>query len=151
MFKRSALMTAAGLFVAITASAQTPGSQAPAAGQAKAVAYDITITADNVYTGTMELTAVAGKVTGKMKLTSPTEILGEVAGTAQAGSMALEFPFHMTENACDGTVKMTLKVTAADAPVTGTMQAVGCGREEADKVTGTVELKPSTQKPAAPR
>jgi hypothetical protein len=65
-----------------------------------------------------------------------------VAGTADAGALALSFPFHMTERACDGTVKMNIQLPATPGVAKGTMEAVGCGREEDNKVTGTVELKP---------
>jgi hypothetical protein len=108
----------------------------------KTMVQDVTITADSVYTGTMELAIDAGKVTGTMLITSPTEITGKVAGTSKGGELALDFPFHMTENACDGTVKMTIALPATPGPSKGTMEAVGCGRDESNKVTGTVEMKP---------
>src|SRR4026208_994141 len=84
------------------------GAQAKKAPEPKTIVRDLTITADSVYTGTMELAIDAGKVSGTMLITSPTEITGKVAGTSKAGELDLDFPFHMTENACDGTVKMTI-------------------------------------------
>jgi len=118
------------------------GAQAKKAPEPKTIVRDLTITADSVYTGTMELAIDAGKVSGTMLITSPTEITGKVAGTSKAGELDLDFPFHMTENACDGTVKMTIALPATPGPSKGTMEAVGCGRDESNKVTGTVELKP---------
>ena len=87
MFNRQAATVLVGFAMLATLSAQ--GGQ-PAG--TKSVMHDITINADNVYSGTIEMTVAAGKVTGKMKLTTPTEITGEVAGTATAGALALEFP-----------------------------------------------------------
>ena len=139
--RRAATTGVLGFALLATLSAQ--GGQ-PA--DTKSVMHDITIKADNVYSGTVEMTVAAGKVTGKMKLTVPTEITGEVAGTATADALALEFPFHMTEDNCDGKVKMNIKLPSTPGPATGTMEAVGCGREEANKVTGTVELKPAVAK-----
>src|SRR6185503_17874441 len=92
-------------------------------------------TSENVYTGTMDLAIDMGKVTGKMVVTAPTAITGNVAGTSKAGELNLEFPFHMVEQNCDGTVKMSIKLPEKPGPSTGTMG-------------GTVELKPSTAKPA---
>jgi outer membrane lipoprotein SlyB len=108
--------------------------------------HDITVTnRESVYTGTMDLAIEMGKVTGKMVVTAPTAITGNVAGTSKDGDMNLEFPFHMVEQNCDGTVKMSIKLPEKPGPSTGTMEAVGCG---GDKTGGTVELKPSAAKPA---
>lgn len=125
---------------------------ASAAAQARkagtnSVMHDITVTtADNVYAGTMEIASTAGKVTGNMRITSPTEITGKVAGTSEAGVLTLEFPFLIVEEACEGTVKMDIKLAEKPGHASGTMEAVGCG--DGEKVTGTVELKPPASKPA---
>ena len=112
----------------------------------KSVMHDITVTtSESVYTGTMDLAIDMGKVTGKMVVTAPTAITGNVAGTSKDGDMNLEFPFHMVEQNCDGTVKMSIKLAEKPGPSTGTVEAVGCG---GDKIGGTVELKPSAAKPA---
>ena len=112
----------------------------------KSVMHDITVTtSESVYTGTIDLAIDMGKVTGKMVVTAPTAITGNVAGTSKDGDMNLEFPFHMVEQNCDGTVKMSIKLPEKAGPSTGTMEAVGCG---GDKIGGTVELKPSAAKPA---
>jgi hypothetical protein len=128
--------------VITTLSAQTT---APAAAP-NSVTYDTTVTADKVYTGTMEMAVDAGKVTGNLRLTSPTGITGTVAGTEKNGVLTLAFPFHMTEQDCTGTVRVNITLPAKPGPAMGTLEAVGCGREEKDKLTGTVELKPAQPK-----
>jgi hypothetical protein len=61
--------------------------------------------------------------------------------------MNLDFPYHMTEQNCDGTVRMTITLPEKLGPAKGTMEATGCG-DPTQRVSGTVELKPSTPKPA---
>lgn len=109
----------------------------------KTTLHDITVNADGVYSGTIELAVDRGKVTGNMRLTQPTEITGKVSGTSKAGVMALEFPYLMKERNCEGTVKMEIKVPAKPGPSSGTMSAVGCGRDPNQPLTGTVELVPA--------
>ena len=129
---------------AIVSAAAT---QAKKPAGAKSVMHELTVTADLVYTGTMELAVDGGKVTGNMHVTSPAEITGKVAGTSRAGVLNLEFPFLMVQENCAGTVKMTIKMPARPGPAAGTMEAVGgCSGEANDKVTGTVELKPAAPK-----
>ena len=113
------------------------------------VMYDITVKADAVYTGTMELTIDRGKVTGKMHITTPTEVTGNVAGTSTKGVVALDFPFFMTEQKCEGNVKMDATLPPKIGPTSGTLEVVGCGRDATNKLTGTFDLKPAapTQKP----
>jgi DUF4097 and DUF4098 domain-containing protein YvlB len=125
----------------------------PAFAQAKkagnSVIYDVTITADGTpYTGAMTLAVNAGKVTGDIRITAPAEITGKVAGTAKAGQMNLDFPYHMVERNCDGQIAMSFPLPAKKgaAPATGTVDIVSC---EGDKLAGTIELKPksATKKP----
>jgi hypothetical protein len=86
----------AGLMVAGMLGPLSAQAKKPAA--AKSTLHEITIKTDeSVYSGTMDLAVSGGKVTGKMLLTSPTEITGKVAGTAKAGAWNLDFPYHMTE------------------------------------------------------
>ena len=125
----------------VAAQTQKPAGGAGAAGT-KGVMNRITVRADAVYTGTMETQVQKGKVTGKMHITAPTEITGDVSGTSKDGVMTLEFPYHMIENKCDGTVKMNITMPAKPGPATGTMEAVGCGRDPSQKLMGTVELVP---------
>ena len=119
------------------------------AGQAKApnaTKYDVTIQADGgSYTGTMDLAVAAGKVSGGMHITQPTEITGKPAGTTKAGTMKLDFPYRMVQRECDGRIEMDIKMPAkaGAAPATGTVSIVGCGRTEANKLAGTIELKPA--------
>ena len=108
----------------------------------KSVMNEITVTADAVYTGTMEMAVDAGKVTGTLHITKPTEITGTVAGTAKAGVLTLEFPYRMVERACDGVVKMKITLPPVPGPATGTMEAAGCGRAANDALAGTLELRP---------
>jgi hypothetical protein len=121
-----------------------PAQEKKASGT-KSVMHDLTVTtSETVYKGTMDLAIDSGKVTGKMVVTSPSEVTGTVAGTSKAGVMTLEFPYHMTERNCDGTLKMTITLPEKLGLATGTMEAGGCGQEPGEKVTGTVELKPSS-------
>ena len=105
---------------------------------------DLTIKAadGSVYTGKMNMAIAKGKVSGSLHITKPSEITGTVAGTAEKGALKLAFPYAMTERKCEGTVTMDLKVPAKPGPLTGTMEAVGCGRDPSQKLTGTVELVP---------
>jgi len=139
MFSKAAVATlTVVLCVSLSAQEKKDGT--------KSVMHDITVTtSESVYTGTMDLAIDMGKVTGKMVVTAPTAITANVAGTSKDGDMNLEFPFHMVEQNCDGTVKMSIKLAEKPGPSTGTVEAVGCG---GDKIGGTVELKPSAAKPA---
>jgi DUF4097 and DUF4098 domain-containing protein YvlB len=96
----------------------------------------------------MTVAVNAGKVTGDIRITAPTEITGKVAGTAKAGQMNLDFPYHMVERNCDGQIAMSFAQPAKKgaAPATGTVDIVSC---EGDKLAGTIELKPkaATKKP----
>ena len=74
---------------------------------------------------------------------SRSEITGKVAGTSKGGVLDLEFPYLMTERNCEGTVKMNIKMPQKPGRAAGTMEAVGCGRDPSQKLTGTVELVPS--------
>ena len=137
MRKFVTLTALAGLVLVGSVGAQTKSSGKP-------ILNDLTIKAadGSVYTGTMEMRAAKGKVTGTMHIVKPTEITGTVAGTAEKGVMKLAFPYLMTERKCEGKVTMELTVPAKPGPVTGSMEAVGCGRDPASKLTGTVELVP---------
>ena len=142
MRKLVAGVALAGTVLAGVAAAQTK-TKGPAAG---GMTHDITINADSVYTGTMQMAIAKGKVTGDLHVTAPTEIKGKVAGTAKAGVLSLDFPYQMTERQCEGTVKMEITLPARPGPATGTMEAIGCGRDETRKLTGTVELTPRAAK-----
>jgi hypothetical protein len=131
-----AALAVAGLATGAAAQTRSPAGPKP-------IVHDLTITtSEGTYSGTMELAVAKGKVTGAMHVTKPTEIKGVVAGTSQAGALKLAFPYHMTERKCDGTVQMELKLPPQKGPAKGTMQVVGCGRDETRKLTGTVELIP---------
>jgi hypothetical protein len=121
----------------------------PAGAQSKkgsnSTTYDVTITTDGTaYTGTMALAVSAGKVTGDMHITAPTEITGKAAGTTKAGKMNLDFPYRMVQRACDGQIAMAIALPAkmGATPATGTVSIAGCGRSDANKLQGTIALKP---------
>ena len=140
MFKFNALKLAAVFAIALTASLSAQSKSA-----SKPIVHDLTIKAADggVYTGTMEMATVKGKVTGTLHITKPTEIKAAVEGTSEKGALKLDFRYTMTERNCQGTVRMDLKTAAkAGAPTTGTMEAIGCGRDQSNKLTGLVELVP---------
>jgi hypothetical protein len=63
------------------------------AGQAKPpagtpIVYNITVKADAIYTGTIELATEKDAVSGSLQITAPTPITGKVAGTTKAGVMS---------------------------------------------------------------
>lgn len=133
-------VAAMALMCAATVSAVSAQTKKPAG--TKSVTYDVTIKADDVYTGRMEMAVDRGKVTGTLHLTSPTPITGKVAGTAKGGVLSLDFPYHMTERKCEGNVTMTITLPPKPGPATGTMEAGQCGGDPGRKTPGTVELKP---------
>lgn len=142
MFTRVAVM---GMALLMAAPAMAQGTRA--AGP-KMVTNDITIKMpDGTYTGTMTLGLARGQATGKLHLTAPAEVLGDVAGTSREGVVSLDFPYRMPERNCQGTVKMRLTIPPKPGPATGTMQAVGCGRDASNPMEGTVELVPREFKP----
>jgi hypothetical protein len=142
MIERVAAMTLTVLVAVSPASAQ-------ATKAASTIVYDVTVTADGTpYTGTMTLAVTAGKVTGDMHITAPTEITGKAAGTAKGGKMTLDFPYRMVERACDGQIAIAIALPAKKgaAPAAGTVEIVGCS---GNRLSGTIELKPkaSPKKP----
>ena len=136
--------------IAATAAWLTVIAFVPATAQQKkapgnTVKYDVTIKTDGAaYTGTMDLATAAGKVSGDMVISQPTEITGKPAGTVKAGVMKLDFPYRMVQRECDGQIVMDIKMPAkaGAGPATGTVSIVGCGRTEANKLPGTIELMP---------
>jgi hypothetical protein len=121
----------------------------PAGAQTKkganTVTYDVTITADgSAYTGTMALAIGSGKVSGDMHITAPTEITGKPAGIAKGGKLDLDFPYRMVQRACDGRIAMAIALPAKKdaAPASGTVSIGRCGSAGADRIQGTIELKP---------
>ena len=137
MFRRTAgsailcVLAVAGL----SAQAKKPATSKP-------IVHEVTITADNVYTGTMEMSIVTGKVSGTMLLTSPTEITGKIAGTSKAGELDLEFPFHMTGEQLRRHGQDDHRVARLAGAVEGDDGGGGLRPRRSNKVTGTVELKP---------
>jgi hypothetical protein len=141
MLKTFAVVTVASVLVVAATSASVQPRKPPGKG----LVNDLTIKASDstTYTGTMELIIAKGKVTGTMHVQAPTEVTGKVEGTSEKGEIKLEFPYHMVQQKCDGTVRMDLKVPEKPGPITGTMEAVGCGRDPSQKLTGSVELAPT--------
>ena len=141
MLKHTAIVT---LVVAATIASAAAQTKKPAA--TNAVTYDVTIQADGPYTGTMDLAVKGGVVSGGMRIATPTEITGNVAGTSKAGEMRLDFPYEMVTRKCTGQIKMTIAAPAKPAPTKGTVSIVGCGRDAAAPLSGTIELKPAVKK-----
>ena len=130
--------------IALLALVASPALAQKKPAAAKPTIYDLTIQADGAaYTGTMELTVAGGKVSGAMHITQPTEITGKPAGTSKAGQMTLDFAYRMVQRGCDGQIVMDIKLPAkaGAGPATGTVSITGCGRTDANKLPGTIELK----------
>ncbi len=138
MLKLAAVTTMMAMMVGAAASAQ---GKKPAG--TNAVTYDITIQTEATYTGTMDLAITKGVATGNMLITSPGEINGKVAGSAKAGELKLDFPYTMVQRNCTGQIQMDIKMPAKPGPGKGTVSIVGCGRDAANKLMGTIELKPA--------
>ena len=138
MFKlaRVTAMTAVALFATASAQTRTPAGTS-------AVTYDITIQTEATYTGTMDIAVAKGVATGTMKITSPGEINGKVAGTSKGGELKLDFPYTMVQRGCTGQIQMDIKMPSKPGPGKGTVSIVGCGRDAANKLNGTIELKPA--------
>ena len=142
MITRTTIAVLVGAGLVAGAAAQTP---APAT--LNNPTHEISVSAgDTIYTGTVALKVDAGKVTGDMLITVPTQITGKVAGTAKQGLMVLEFPYNMVDNGCQGTVKMNIKMPDKPGAATGTMEAKGCAEDPNQVLPGTVELKPIAAK-----
>jgi hypothetical protein len=141
------VIAAFAVAVAVASGGAAAQEQKKEEGGPKPVLHDITVTADVVYTGTMSMAVEKGKVSGDLHITVPTEVTGKVAGTAKGNQLALEFPFYMTEQQCEGFVKIDVTLPEkAGTPATGKLTAIGCGIEESQPLVGAVELKPSAAK-----
>ena len=139
MIEQVVLATLASVTFLASAGGQT--AQKAGAGT-KGVTHDVVVDAEDLFTGTMRMEIVKGRVSGEMHITSPTEITGKLAGTVKGGVMSLAFPYHMVERNCEGSVTMSITMPEKPGPAKGTMEAVGCGRDATNKLVGTVELKP---------
>ena len=135
------LIVAAALLAAVPAAAQSKKNV-----ERKMVVHDITVVADTIYRGTLALAIDSGTVTGKLQIMTPTEILGDVAGTAERGVLSLAFPYTMPQRNCGGTAKVNITLPPKPGPAKGTVEAVGCGRDATNKLTGTVEMTPRQPK-----
>lgn len=132
-------VTMAGVLVA-AGSAQTakPKTAGPAA---KGQAYDVEFVFDNTpYTGTMTLQIAkkSGTVGGKMAITQPTPIDGDVAGTLKGEALSLDYAYTMVQQNCTGRVTVTAKMSPKRDAATGTATSTGCGDGPAE---GTFTLK----------
>ena len=141
MFRLAAFAAMTTVALIGTAAAQTTKPVGT-----NAVTYDIAITADGTYTGTMDIAIAKGLATGDMKITAPQEITGQVAGTSKAGELRLDFPYTMVQRNCTGQIQMNIKIPAKPGPASGTISVVGCGRDATNRLTGTIELKPAAPK-----
>ena len=119
------------------------GAQTSKAGT-KPVTYDVTITTEGTpYSGTMALTTAAGKVSGTLAITQPTAVTGTVAGTIKGREMRLDFPFRIVERKCDGRIAVKITMPAKPAEAKGTVSIVGCGRDETNRLQGTIAMTPA--------
>jgi hypothetical protein len=147
MFRTLGIAALACAVLAATPAAQdktaADGKTAGKAAAAKGTKYDVKVTADQVYSGTMTMAVEKGKVSGEMLMTSPMEITGKVAGTSKDGELQLEFPYTITDSPCGGNVKMKIAMPEKPGPAKGTMEAVNC---EGEKMPGTVEIAPAGAK-----
>lgn len=136
------------LTVAIAAAAMvvTTGAQGKKPAATNAVTYDVSIQAEGTYTGTMEIAISKGLASGDMRITTPSEVTGKVAGTSKGGELKLDFPYTMVQRKCTGQIEMNIKMPAKPGPASGTVSIVGCGREATNKLTGTIDLKPAARK-----
>ncbi len=142
MLRHAAIAALLAAIAAIPIGAQTKKA-------ATSIPFDVTITAEGKpYTGTMELAIAAGKVTGDMHITAPTEITGKLAGTSKGSLVTLAFTYRMVTRGCEGHIAMsvTLPQKKGGAPASGTVEIAECGRPEAPKISGTIELKPKAAK-----
>ena len=95
------------------------------------------------YTGTLTFAVDAkGVVTGKMRLTSPTEVTGTLGGTVKAGKWTFEFPYEIPEQGCTGVVKGEARVPADGKVIEGTGTAGGGCAEQPVALTFTLTKKP---------
>jgi hypothetical protein len=92
------------------------------------------------YTGTMTFAVdPKGAVTGKMRLTDPTEVTGTLAGTVKAGTWTFEFPYEIPEQGCTGVVKGEAKVPADGKVIEGTgVAGGGCTPDQPIQLTFTL-------------
>jgi hypothetical protein len=138
MFKtllRTSVFAFATLAVVVSAQ-QAPPPPAPA-GPTHEVLFDVN---GQTYSGvTTFVVDKAGKVTGKMSISSPATINGQLNGEIKDGTWKFDYPFTMVEQNCSGTVAGTAKVTAGQAEISGSVTiAGGCGTEA---LTGTFSFK----------
>lgn len=128
----------------LTMASPLVSAQAKKPAAPKPVTYDVTIVADgSPYTGQMQLAVTRGKVSGSMLIKQPTEITGKAAGIVKAGEMILEFPYQMVQRNCSGQIEMKFKAPAKGGGSKGTVGIIGCGRDAARKLPGTIELTPA--------
>ena len=131
---------------AIVLAAVLAGSGAwqGAAPTPQAPTYDakFVTTEGQAYTGTLTFAVDAkGVVTGKMRLTDPTEVLGTLSGTVKGGKWTFEFPYEIPEQGCTGTVKGEAKVPADAKTIEGTGVAGGGCAEQPIQLTFTLTKK----------
>jgi hypothetical protein len=104
----------------------------PAAGQtAAAPAYDVRfdVKADGetqTYLGTTTFVIAAdGKVTGTMKVTQPTIVDAALAGAVKGDTWTFEYGYAIPEQACQGIVTGTGKVSADRKTIEGQARIAG--------------------------
>src|SRR5262245_6925967 len=105
----------AGLVV--TGSFQTTAPAGPV--------YDVKFTVPGnegpqVYTGTTTFVVDAkGGVSGKFHITTPTEVTATLNGTVKGGTWTFDYPYTIPAQACSGTVKGSVPVSADRKSISG--------------------------------
>lgn len=145
MFEKLAASVAVAAILAATGSAAfaqgAPAKGATKSTVAKGQTYDVEFVFDNTpYSGTMvlQIAKKGGPVGGKMEITRPSVVNGDVAGTLTGETLSLDYPFTMVQENCTGRVVVTAKMTPKRDVATGTATASGCGD---NPLEGTFSLK----------
>ena len=102
----------------------TPAPAAPAASTREAGTYvaSLALTGRSTYTGTLEITPVAGdSVRGTITLTSPVRVDAPVAGAVRGDSLRLAGSYSAA-NGCTGTIAVAISLVAM--PHTGPARLV---------------------------
>ena len=108
----------------LAACAKPPSASAPAPAARVAGSYvaSLALTGRSTYTGTLEITPVAGdSVRGTLTLTSPVRVDAPVTGAVRGDSLRLTGPYSAA-NGCTGTVSLTISL--AEMPHTGPSRLV---------------------------
>ena len=109
--------------------------------------YDVKFTVPGnegpqVYTGTTTF-VVDGKggVSGKFHITTPTEVTGTLNGTIKGGTWTFDYPYTIPAQACSGSVKGSVPVTADRKVIQGDVVIGGACTEQPLSATFSFTLQ----------